>query len=48
MHFDTLTAAAKVNLCLIHRAHREGHIMRNLEFADLVCMLAEDTHVPLG
>src|SRR6516165_10680361 len=39
-----LTAAAKVNLCLVRRANRDGHVMRSLEIAALVgCMLAEDT-----
>ncbi|HEY2483240.1 MAG TPA: glycosyltransferase [Caulobacteraceae bacterium] len=40
----TLTAAAKVNLCLIRRANRDGHVMRSFEIAALGgCMLAEDT-----
>jgi spore maturation protein CgeB len=40
----TLTAAAKVNLCLVRRANRDGHVMRSFEIAALGgCMLAEDT-----
>jgi len=39
-----LTAAAKVNLCLMRRANRDGHVMRSFEIAVLGgCMLAEDT-----
>jgi spore maturation protein CgeB len=39
-----LTAAAKVNLCLVRRANRDGHVMRSFEIAALGgCMLAEDT-----
>ena len=39
-----LTAAAKVNLCLVRRANRDGHVMRSFEIAALAgCMLAEDT-----
>jgi spore maturation protein CgeB len=39
-----LTAAAKVNLCLIRRANRDGHVMRSFEIAAMGgCMLAEDT-----
>jgi spore maturation protein CgeB len=39
-----LTAGAKVNLCLVRRANRDGHVMRSLEIAALGgCMLAEDT-----
>jgi spore maturation protein CgeB len=40
----SLTAAAKVNLCLVRRANRDGHVMRSFEIAALGgCMLAEDT-----
>jgi spore maturation protein CgeB len=40
----TLTAAAKVNLCLVRRANRDGHVMRSFEIAALGgCMIAEDT-----
>jgi spore maturation protein CgeB len=39
-----LTAAAKVNLCLVRRANRDGHVMRSFEIAAVGgCMLAEDT-----
>jgi len=39
-----LTRAAKVNLCLVRRANRDGHVMRSLEIAACGgCMLAEDT-----
>jgi spore maturation protein CgeB len=39
-----LTAAAKVNLCLVRRANRDGHVMRSFEIAAIgACMLAEDT-----
>jgi len=39
-----LTAAASVNLCLVRRANRDGHVMRSLEIAAIGgCMLAEDT-----
>jgi hypothetical protein len=39
-----LTAEAKVNLCLVRRANRDGHVMRSFEIAALGgCMLAEDT-----
>jgi hypothetical protein len=39
-----LTVAAKVNLCLVRRANRDGHVMRSFEIAALGgCMLAEDT-----
>jgi spore maturation protein CgeB len=39
-----LTAAAKVNLCLVRRANRDGHVMRSFEIgAAGGCMLAEDT-----
>lgn len=40
----TLTASAKVNLCLVRRANRDGHVMRSFEIAAAGgCMLAEDT-----
>jgi hypothetical protein len=39
-----LTAAAKLNLCLVRRANRDGHVMRSLEIGAIGgCMLAEDT-----
>jgi spore maturation protein CgeB len=39
-----LTAAARVNLCLVRRANRDGHVMRSFEIAAVGgCMLAEDT-----
>lgn len=39
-----LTRAAKVNLCLVRRANRDGHVMRSFEIAAYGgCMLAEDT-----
>jgi hypothetical protein len=39
-----LTLAAKVNLCLVRRANRDGHVMRSFEIAAVGgCMLAEDT-----
>jgi spore maturation protein CgeB len=39
-----LTAAATVNLCLVRRANRDGHVMRSFEIAAIGgCMLAEDT-----
>jgi spore maturation protein CgeB len=39
-----LTAAAKVNLCLVRRANRDGHVMRSYEMAAIgACMLVEDT-----
>jgi hypothetical protein len=39
-----LTAAAKVNLCLVRRANRDGHVMRSFEIAAVGgCMLVEDT-----
>jgi spore maturation protein CgeB len=38
------TATAKVNLCLVRRANRDGHVMRSFEIgAAGGCMLAEDT-----
>jgi spore maturation protein CgeB len=40
-----LTAAAKVNLCLVRRANRDGHVMRSFEIAAAGgCMLAQDTN----
>ena len=39
-----LTASAKVNLCLVRRANRDGHVMRSFEIAAIGgCMIAEDT-----
>ncbi|MCX7140568.1 MAG: glycosyltransferase [Proteobacteria bacterium] len=39
-----LTQAAKVNLCLVRRANRDGHVMRSFEIAALGgCMVVEDT-----
>jgi hypothetical protein len=39
-----LTARARINLCLVRRANRDGHVMRSLEIAAIGgCMLAEDT-----
>jgi spore maturation protein CgeB len=39
-----LTASAKVNICLVRRANRDGHVMRSFEIAAIGgCMLAEDT-----
>jgi spore maturation protein CgeB len=39
-----LTAAAKVNLCLVRRGNRDGHVMRSFEIAAAGgCMLAQDT-----
>jgi spore maturation protein CgeB len=38
------TGAAKVALCLVRRANRDGHVMRSFEIAAIgACMLAEDT-----
>jgi len=38
------TAAAKISLCLVRRANRDGHVMRTFETAAMGgCMLAEDT-----
>jgi spore maturation protein CgeB len=38
------TAAAKVSLCLVRKANRDGHTMRSLETAAIgACMLVEDT-----
>lgn len=39
-----LTGAAKVNLCLVRRANRDGHVMRSFEIPAIGgCMIAEDT-----
>jgi spore maturation protein CgeB len=39
-----LTAAAKVNLCLVRRANRDGHVMRSFEIGAIGgCMLVEET-----
>jgi spore maturation protein CgeB len=39
-----LTSKAKINLCLVRRANRDGHVMRSFEIAALGgCMLAENT-----
>ena len=39
-----LTRAARINLCLVRRMNRDGHVMRSLEAAALgACMLVEDT-----
>jgi spore maturation protein CgeB len=39
-----LTAAAKVNLCLVRTANRDGHVMRSFEIPAIGgCMLVEDT-----
>jgi hypothetical protein len=39
-----LTTTAKVNLCLVRRANRDGHVMRSFEIAALGgCMLVEET-----
>lgn len=38
------TARAKVALCLVRRANRDGHVMRTFEIPAIgTCMLAEDT-----
>jgi spore maturation protein CgeB len=38
------TSAAKVALCLVRRANRDGHVMRSFEIPAVgACMLAEDT-----
>ena len=39
-----LTAASRINLCLVRRANRDGHVMRSFEIPALGgAMLAEDT-----
>lgn len=39
-----LSRSAKINLCLVRRANRDGHVMRTFELAALgCCMLVEDT-----
>jgi spore maturation protein CgeB len=39
-----VTGAARVSLCLVRRANRDGHVMRSLEIAAMGgCMLVEDT-----
>jgi spore maturation protein CgeB len=39
-----LTRHAKVNLCLVRRANRDGHVMRSFEIAAIgSCMVVEDT-----
>jgi spore maturation protein CgeB len=41
---STMTASAKLNLCLVRRANRDGHVMRSFEIAAAGgCMLTEDT-----
>jgi spore maturation protein CgeB len=41
---NTATNEAKVSLCLVRRANRDGHVMRSYEIpASGGCMLAEDT-----
>lgn len=48
-HFDPAelrraTAAARVNLCLVRKSNRDGHVMRSFEIpACGGCLLAEDT-----
>lgn len=38
------TLSTKVNLCLVRRANRDGHVMRTFEMAAIgACMLVEDT-----
>jgi spore maturation protein CgeB len=38
------TAAARITLCLVRRANRDGHVMRSFEAAATgACMLVEDT-----
>jgi spore maturation protein CgeB len=42
---NAMTATAKVNICLVRRANRDGHVMRSFEIAAAGgCMLAEDTN----
>jgi spore maturation protein CgeB len=39
-----VTSAARVSLCLVRRANRDGHVMRSLEIPAMGgCMLVEDT-----
>jgi hypothetical protein len=39
-----LTKSAKVNLCLVRKSNRDGHVMRTFEIAALGgCMIVEDT-----
>jgi spore maturation protein CgeB len=39
-----LTATANINLCLVRRANRDGHVMRSFEMAAIgACMIVEDT-----
>lgn len=41
---SALTKSARVNVCLVRRANRDGHVMRTFEIAAIGgCMLAEDT-----
>jgi len=41
---NAMTATSKLNLCLVRRANRDGHVMRSFEIAAAGgCMLAEDT-----
>jgi spore maturation protein CgeB len=38
------TSSAKIALCLVRRANRDGHVMRSMEIPAIgACMLAEDT-----
>ena len=38
------SASAKINLCIVRRANRDGHVMRSFEAAAIGgCILAEDT-----
>jgi len=38
------TGAAKISLCLVRRANRDGHVMRSFEIPAIgACMLVEDT-----
>ncbi|MDQ6672221.1 MAG: glycosyltransferase [Chloroflexota bacterium] len=44
-----VTSAAKVSLCLVRRANRDGHVMRSLEIPAMGgCMLVEDTQEHRG
>jgi len=39
-----VTASARIALCLVRRANRDGHVMRSFEIPAIgACMLAEDT-----